>query len=403
MNSSIIIQLLSNGKNSTAVFQDLASAWSALGYNFTIQMIYLTIYMVISIVGLIGNFFSVFIFYRPAFNYVNAPPLFAFLRYESIIDFVGNLIGAIFAFYACANLLPFVNNYPSQWLQGYIVIPVYTVAYYAKFLIEIVIVLDRIIILVPSVGTRFKLNYLVKSKRPYLVFISIWIFSFLINFPYFYPIPANPTTSVLVNYGYPGCHVYTYYSSGRNNWSSWGNPGYYIMIAIYIFKNGITFFVETALNVVSLILFQRYLAYHNSVTINGLVSRRAKALNHIHTQGSGSVQPVRDIAAEQHNNTVDTSAGGRNMANLVLTQTVSSFIHDTLLLSYTLNMLINPKQADTSRILQLVSTFATAVRHSINFLQFYFFNSKFREEVCIVLMRMKLGTKVAQQPAQPRF
>jgi hypothetical protein len=162
------------------------------------------------------------------------------------------------------------------------------------------------------------------------------------------------------------------------------------MIAIYIFKNGITFFVETALNVISLILYQRRLSQKRRLHTNSVTTRTHKTLNQTETQGIASIQPGSIAAIEQNNDTaeVSTSAGGRNMANLVLTQTISSFIHDTLLLSYTLFILINPKPGLTSKVLQFVSAFATAVRHAANFLQFYFFNSKFRNEIHIATHRV---------------
>jgi hypothetical protein len=111
-------------------------------------MLYLTVYLTVSIAGFIGNIFCVLIFYRPAFYSSNSPPLYSFLRYEAMIGIVGNLIAAVYALNTCSDILPLTNTNPSQWIQSYIAIPLYNMSYYAKFLIEIVIV-------VSSVGEAF--------------------------------------------------------------------------------------------------------------------------------------------------------------------------------------------------------------------------------------------------------
>jgi hypothetical protein len=105
------------------------------------------------------------------------------------------------------------------------------------------------------------------------------------------------------------------------------------------------------------------------------------------TQDTNSVQTVQTTVGESKNQS--PMAGGRNMANLVLTQSITSFIHDFLLLSYTVFMLIYPKTSLTTKVLQFVSHFVTAVRHAMNFLQFYFFNSKFRDEIHFVYAKLR--------------
>jgi hypothetical protein len=149
----MIIQLLPNGMNGSTVFTDLSSALFALGYIFSVDLLYLTIHTVVSIAGVAGNAFSVFIFYRPDFCSATSPPLFAYLRYEAMIGVVGNLAGAIYAFNICSDILPFTNTFISQWIQSYMAIPLINMGYYAKFLIELVVVVDRIVIIVPSFGS----------------------------------------------------------------------------------------------------------------------------------------------------------------------------------------------------------------------------------------------------------
>jgi hypothetical protein len=54
MNSSIIIQLMPSGANASTIYENLALALYAMGFNFPIEMLYLTAYMAVSIAGLIA-------------------------------------------------------------------------------------------------------------------------------------------------------------------------------------------------------------------------------------------------------------------------------------------------------------------------------------------------------------
>jgi hypothetical protein len=116
MDSRLIIQVLSNGKFGSTVYKELGSALNDLGFYFSIEMLYLTIYLTVAVVGAILNIFCVFIFFRPAFYSSKSPNLFSYLRFEAMIGIVGNLVGAVYALNICADILPFTNNYPSHWM-----------------------------------------------------------------------------------------------------------------------------------------------------------------------------------------------------------------------------------------------------------------------------------------------
>jgi hypothetical protein len=400
MNSSFIIQLTSSGKNSSRVYKDLDSAFSDLGFYFSIEMLYLTIYLALSVVGIVGNLFSMYIFYRPIFYSPTSPPLFAYMRYEALIGFIGNLVGAIYGLNTCADILPLTNTYTSQWIQSFISVPVYNMTYYAKFLIEIMIVVDRIIMLAPSLGSRFGLSKLHHIKRPYIVFIIICTFCVLINYPFIY-LMFSPSTNVLVNYGYPGYQVYTYFVASRSTWSNLGMFGYYPMLFIYIFKNIVTFFFETVLNIISLVLFRRHLAQKNKLqaakmgtgTVNrGRVSVISTAQHQTHFSNSVTYQAT----------SANESTGGRNMANLVLVNTITGFVHNVLLTTFTIYNLNYPKPSLTQRTIQFSSYFASTVRHALNFVQFYSFNTTFRKETQLSLRKLKCFSRVRVQQSSYR-
>jgi hypothetical protein len=365
----------------------------ALGYYFSLDMLYLCIYLPVSIAGIIFNTLSEYIFFRPAFYSASCPALYSYLRYEAVTGIVGNLIATVYSLEVCSEILPFMNNYVMQWIQPYIVIPMYNVTYYVKFLIEIVIVLDRILILAPSFGSRFGIKELLTVKRPFLIFIGVWTFSLLIDLPYFYPLNA-PAQNILVNYGYPGHQVFTYYSYSKSAWSLWSNYGYFIMLCIYIFKNLITFVFETTLNVFSIYLFQRHLAQKARLTHPTANFRHSHSLQ----SDCSTLNNVRHVSAVAANKS--ESSGGKNMAKLVLVISITGFIHNSLLLTFTVYYLVFTKPTLMLKILQFVSNFASTLRHAINFVQFYFFNSNFRKEARLVFANIKFANNSVQQASR---
>jgi hypothetical protein len=248
---------------------------------------------------------------------------------------------------------------------------------------EIAIVIDRILILVPSIGSRMGLSDLLKIKRPYLILITICTLSLFVNLPYFFS-TNQMIVITLVNYGYPGYQVYTIYSNTRIPWSAWGNPGYFFMISIYILKNGVTFFVETALNVTSLILFLRHLTQKNRLMNEMGIVRRATRLA---ASTNNSLHHLSNMRRNSAVNNLLSTPGGRNMANFVLTVSITGFIHNVLLVTFTVYYSIMPKPSLTMRALQFTAYFASTLRHAINFIQFYFFNKSFRKEVRLLVKK----------------
>jgi hypothetical protein len=391
MDFSVIIQIV-DGKNESTVYKDLDSALYAFGNIFSIEMLYLTIYMVVSVAGLIGNLFSVFIFFRPAFYSSTSPPLFAYLRYEAMIGVIGNLVGIAFGLNACAAILPLTNTYASQWIQSFIAIPVYNISYYAKFLIEILIVVDRIQMLVPSIVSRLGLKNLFKCKRPYILLIGVCSFSAFINYPYIHLL-YSPSTYTLISYGYPGYQEFTYFTALKTAWANWGVPGYSIMLFTYIFKHVVTFFFENVLNLISLVLFNRHLAKKHRLVAPHATNMTVATLQNVQNNSEHK-------AKEDHALNGEESAGGRNMAHLVLVKSLTCFIHNTLLTTFTMYFLVNPGVSLTLRILQFCAYFASTLRHAFNFVQFYSFNTNFRKEARLIFVKFKLANPISRvQPS----
>jgi hypothetical protein len=166
-----------------------------------------------------------------------------------------------------------------------------------------------------------------------------------------------------------------YFNFSRSPWSGWGNPGYYIMLFITIFKHLVTFLVEMVLNVISLVLFRRHLA------------NRAKLIK---PKGNIRRDTTTALQINQAEENSRESPGGRNMANLVLFRSVTGFVHHFLLLALILYSIVSPIPNLITRILMFTTFFASTLRHALTFAQFYMFNTAFRKEARVVLIHIKL-------------
>jgi hypothetical protein len=227
------------------------------------------------------------------------------------------------------------------------------------------------------------------------VFTGICLFTILINYPYIYLV-YSPSTNVLIDYGDRENKVFNFFASIKNNWSEWGRPGYEIMLAIYIFKNVITFAIETVLNVTSLILFQRHLANKRKLVV---LNANVFALTTMIRNREFTMTNTTQIRTNHKNHVYNKSVGSRNMADLVLVKSITGFVHNIFLTSFTMYYLFYPKVSLTLRILQFCAYFASTVRHAINFHQFYFFNTAFRKEARFLLAKLKLVSAARVLPS----
>jgi hypothetical protein len=180
----------------------------------------------------------------------------------------------------------------------------------------------------------------------------------------------------LINYGYPGYQVYVFFAAGKTDWSTWGNPGYYPVLAIYMFKNVVTFVIETILSVISLYLYRNHLTRTFHLTSPTALIFKRKHVKVVNSSNSHEKSNSSDSSAE--------SVGGRNMANLVLVMSMAGFFHNCVLTSSAVYNWINPSANLVAKILSFLSVFTTAVRHASNFLLFYFFNKMFKKEALSV-------------------
>jgi hypothetical protein len=139
--SSVIIQLLANGQNSTTVYRNLASALYDLGYIFSIEMLYI----IFSHINRRHFPQHPNRAHHPppdhALGHLSHPVCLHALRGPDRCcwQFVA---GAAYGVNSCPDTVQIANTYNGQWIQSHLVIPTLNMAYYAKFLIEIAIVVD---------------------------------------------------------------------------------------------------------------------------------------------------------------------------------------------------------------------------------------------------------------------
>ena len=156
-------------------FSDLRAALVSLGYFLPLNYLYLSIFMATTIIGVFLNFLCVCIFSRNQFR----TPLYVYLSYVAHVGIVGNLAAIIQAIMICSDIIAIANTYIGQWLESFVYITLYNMTASAKFDLDIVIVLDRIV----SFKPRFK--WFIEIK-PYKIMLAILGFTIFLNFPYIY-------------------------------------------------------------------------------------------------------------------------------------------------------------------------------------------------------------------------
>ena len=156
-------------------FPDMRAVYNYLAVFLPIEYLYLSVFLPTTIVGVLLNMMCVFIFSRNRFR----TPLYVYLSYVAYVGIVGNLTSLIIAIAICTETIEIANTYIGQWLVSYVYAPLYNMTFTAKFILDIVIVLDRIVYFKP----HFK--WLIEIK-PYKIILAILSYAVLINFPYIY-------------------------------------------------------------------------------------------------------------------------------------------------------------------------------------------------------------------------
>lgn len=349
--------------NTSVTYADLDAAYYDLGYIYPLEVVYLAVFLPATIVGLGLNVISVIILNSNRFN----KPIFSYFIYTCLVGIYGNAVAIIHGFSTCAgySLVPFANNYIAQWLEAYIYIPSYNMASYAKFLLDVAIILDRLIVF------NTVIKPLMERVKPYQVFLMIIVFTVFINYPYIHLV-YEPRENYLIQNG----AVFVIYTVNLVPWGLKGSYGYVVMYSIYLFKHVLTLIVEIILNMISLKKFRSFIAKKNSLRMRTFNSTATTT----HHEEFDEPPPPPPQSSRHQSASSKSLDADRNITKLVFLNTLASFLHHSILIVYVIYYLHAQKLSSAVRCVQLLAALASVLRHGANFFFFYGFNTNFRDQ-----------------------
>ena len=165
----------------------------------------------------------------------------------------------------------------------------------------------------------------------------------------------------------------------KTPWSKAGNYGYFIMYSVYFTKHVITFSIEIVFNVISLTLFKK----HFSARASLVGARKSTNSNLVNLTKEHAL--TRDSIALSKSKSEDAE---KNVSMMVFVNSVMSFLHHIILITYTIYYLNTPKPNLTMRILQFCAFYMSVIRHASNFFIYYKFNINFKKECHILLEKL---------------
>lgn len=337
--------------NKNITYTDYDSALFAVGYIYPIEILYVSVFLPVTIVGVFLNIISIAILNTDRFN----QHICSYFVYSCCISIIGNVTAVIHALSSCAgfNLIKIGNTFIVQWLQAFIYTPCYNMTSYALFLLDIFICLDRLAVFDP------KYKKYVEKYQPRQALACVIVIVIIVNFPYLY-LTYEPVQNVLVSSN-GAMSVINFVRIA--DWAKRGSYGYNIMYVIYFVKFVLTFSVEIMLNLISLSKFREFLA-NKSKLVHACQIRKSMNTNELNV----NMNKIKSIDVE------------RKITKLVISNNLASFVHNVALIVYVVYYLNMFNLDLTIRVLQFTAMFVSVVRHASHFFFFYTFNSHFRSE-----------------------
>jgi hypothetical protein len=391
-------------ESSNITFPDLDSALYNFGYIYSIEYLHLFLFTPLSLMGFILNIVCLFIFNQKEFRSI---PLYYYLKIYTVHGLVINFVEFFYSFTQCVRLLSFISNtYEAHFFVTYIYIPVFNTCQYCKFLIDLLIIWDRIETFknkVPStLLSTVTHNYYIKynrsksgtsgAKERGMIKISmrsiIWficIFSLLFNAPYLLAyVPGKKIILfVAANGSIMQPRMEFYYARKTQFYKS--TFGFILMNFTYFVKNLLTFLAEIALNIVFCFLFKTHFAKKRTrlmSTFGGTYSMvENSTTNDSVNQRNNSLISKKSLIQSTSRNflSLDNHKVDKKLTKTVILMSCISIVHHTLLLSFILYYLFSFFDL-IAKCLAFSAHFSSVIRHSTPFFIFYVFNKNFRNE-----------------------
>jgi hypothetical protein len=379
--SSKILLIYPNNKNTTC--ESFDSALEHLGSYFFIDILYMSLFVPVSCLGLILNLINLYIFFfhnkhKNDFKI----QLYDYIRIYTITSILLNVLELVFVFSQCFRLLERISNtYVMQLYATFIYSPIHSTLTFFKFIIDILIIVERLITLNP----KKKLSKL-RKIHPYKICLLVLLIIAPINSPYFLAyIPREILIFDLSN----NTLIVRFHFIDRTIFAN-SLHGQIILHTLFAIRHVLTLSIEISLNIVSYFNLRNYLAKKCALISSRFCKQNqiSQILEENTKYSNKNMTPEKDLSTttiignslstheiSDLKNRSKTCVNEKNLSRMVIVLSLISIFHQIILITYCAYDIRHDDLTDY--VLRFVANFSSALRHSTTFFIFFFYNKSF--------------------------
>lgn len=359
-NSTMGLVLIQPDKNTT--FDSLNKLLDSIGFNHSIKLAYLTVYMVFALIGLLTNILTCVVITR---GHVRTN-LFFYFKLITWINIGLSVLHLVYSVIIGRHYYSLSNSILTQYFFCYLYTPALGILGFYKYVLNALIAADRILSLRPDLRVYFgQCSARFYSIVTLVISIIVVAPGLLIYVPekyFLYFIESGQVTEL--------------YVSTTSRLARQAD----IMIALNILavlRTILLCALDTSLNVISICLFRKFLSRRSGMikfSITGVHSSSSstnlKDLRHSPSQTSSSIT-IRSPYAY---------AAELNLNKFVMIHCSLSTIQQLLLLITFVAVTVTEMLSASSAALIFFTGFYNVIRNATYFFLFYFFNKKFKRD-----------------------
>ena len=361
-------------------FASLDLALTNFGSHLFVDILYVSMLISTSLVGVILNSLSLVVFISKKNNEFRIG-FYDYMRVYSSCGILLNFSEFFFGFTQCYHLFPeLARQFAAQFYTTYIYSPVHNTLTCLKFLIDILIIINRLLSFNSS-SNRLCSKF--KSLSPYMLSLVILMVLIPLNSPYFiaYALEKKIIKVTNDNNNENDDQLFVYYIIVNSKFAL-SILGQAVLYALFFLRHVLTLCVEIALNCIFYIQLRRYAIRKSLLT-------RCKTLrsNQI---SSASDYIVIDLAKSANTPPMPINRSVLSCVNvsekntqrntrMIVVMSVVSMFHQAVLITY---YVYDIQSSDTLRdALRFCSNYISCLRHSLAFFIFYAYNKTFKSSI----------------------
>jgi hypothetical protein len=358
-------------------FANMDELFNSFGFSRMKSILYLSLFIECASVGFLLNLFSLWIFMRSRkFN----QPIYFYLKVLTFTSMLANFLQILFAIGMSRRLHTFGDSIHWQYFFAYVYSPLHNTLTFYKFIMDAVIIVDRISTINPKVKACMKQRPCFKSIVGFLIATVLASPQFLLYSPYEFNIFDEETGETA-----------RFYTTDVSLFAR--DPhGSLLISLVTVFRSLVLCAIDLALNIVSFFKFKNYFLKKNRLTNTAAASSAGGVLSpkrseHLDDLAINTEDSATRAASERsigpghmryRSTHVKNTIVEKSLTKMCIVMCTISIAHQIVYVTNTFTMLslggVRPKSA----VSIFASEIASVLRHSSNFFIFYSFNKNFK-------------------------